>query len=117
MTCLHDFLASIEWWRLAPVPEWIRNPPTEYLHRSVLAHTARGDLAVAYLPDQNGVDIDLSGFAAPVTTEWFDPTSGKYAAADSKPVLNQAAHHFTPPGKNSAGDDDWVLVLTTGPKK
>jgi hypothetical protein len=117
MTHLHDFLAKLEWWRLVPAPELIQTPPTEYLHRSVLARTARGDLAVAYLPDQNGVDVDLSGFAAPVTTEWFDPTNGKFASTNEKPVLNQGGRRFTPPGKNSAGDGDWVLVLTAGPKK
>jgi hypothetical protein len=117
MTCLHDFLASIEWWRLEPAHEWIRNPPAEYRRRPVLSCSARGDLAVAYLPTKDGADIALSGFAAPVVARWFDPTNGKYAAAETKPVRNQGSHHFAPPGKNSAGDDDWVLVLTAGPKK
>jgi hypothetical protein len=115
MTHLHDFLAKLEWWRLVPAPELIQKPPTEYLHHSVLARTARGDLAVAYLPDQNGVDIDLSGFAAPLTTEWFDPTNGKFAGTNETPLLNQGGHRFTPPGKNSAGDGDWVLALKTTP--
>ncbi|MHB8520340.1 MAG: apiosidase-like domain-containing protein [Limisphaerales bacterium] len=111
MTHLHDFLAKIEWWRLEPAPELVRNPSPEFLHRSTLARTAHGDLAVAYFPDQARVDLDLSGFPSPMSARWYDPSSGRYIASEAKPVPNRGDHHFTPPGRNSAGDGDWVLVL------
>ena len=113
MTCLHDFLAGIEWWQLEPAPEWILNPPAEYRRRPAPARTARRDLAVVYLPDTRGADVDLSEFPAPVNAVWFDPTSGKHSESGRKNIPNQGSHKFTPPGKNSAGEDDWVLVLKT----
>ena len=115
MTCLHDFLATIEWWQLEPAPEWVLNPPAEYRRRPALAHTAHRDLAVAYLPDARGADIALSGFPAPLTAVWFDTTSGKHSESGGDKIPNQGNHKFTPPGKNSAGDNDWVLVLKTTP--
>jgi hypothetical protein len=115
MTCLHDFLAGIEWWQSEPAPEWILNPPAEYRRRTVLARTARRDLAVAYLPDQDGVDIDMSGFPAPVTAVWFDPTNGKNSESGGERTPNQGHREFKPPAKNSTGDNDWVLVLKTTP--
>jgi hypothetical protein len=111
MTCLHELLATIKWWRLEPAPELIRKPPAEFLHRSALARTARGDLAIAYLPGKDSADIALSGFHAPMRVRWFDPTSGKYLEGAGERVLNQGNHDFKPPGKNSTGDEDWVLVL------
>lgn len=113
MTHLHDFLAAIKWWQLEPAEKLVRNAPAEYLRRPSLARTARGDLVVAYLPDRNAADLDLSGFPAPVTWRWFDPTNGQFTDSEGQPISNQGDHQFTPPGKNSAGDEDWVLVLNS----
>ena len=59
----------------------------------------------------------LVGFSTPVFTPRFDPTNEKFAAAEDKPVSNQGGRHFTPPGKNSVGDNDLVLILTAGAKQ
>jgi len=115
MSCLHDFLAGIEWWQLEPAPEWILNPPAEYRRRTALARTAHRDRAVAYLPDQDGVNIDMSGFPSPVTAVWFDPTNGKHSKSGPGRISNQGHHEFKPPSMNSMGDNDWVLVLKTTP--
>ena len=65
MRHLHDFLAAIEWWRLEPAHDLIRNQPEDLIRRMVLAKTAANDLAVAYLPDNEAIEVDMSSFPAP----------------------------------------------------
>jgi len=58
------------------------------MRRMVLAKTAAGDLAVAYLPDNEAIEIDVSAFPAPLGGRWFDPVHGRYtgiAAAYREP--------------------------------
>ncbi|MBI5383568.1 MAG: DUF4038 domain-containing protein [Verrucomicrobia bacterium] len=102
---LHDFLAAIEWWRLEPAHELIRNQSNDVTRRMVLAKTAANDLAVAYLPDNAAIEVDLSVFRAPLTARWFDPVSGRYTPVTGS-VANEGAHSFVPPAKG-----DWVLLL------
>jgi hypothetical protein len=105
MQYLHDFLATIDWWRLEPAHEWIRNQPADVTRRMVLAKTAAGDLAVAYLPDNEAVEVDMSRFPAPVTVRWFDPVRGHYTPA-AQAIENRGVHRFAPPATG-----DWVLLL------
>jgi Putative collagen-binding domain of a collagenase len=53
----------------------------------------------------------MSKFPAPVAGHWYDPTNGRYSEVSGSTLKNAGARQFTPPGKNSAGDGDWVLVL------
>ncbi len=105
MQYLHDFLAALDWWRLAPAHELIGNQPEDVTRRMVLAKTAAGDLAVAYLPGNEAIEIDLSAFPAPLTARWFDPRSGRYDSAPER-AENKASHRFVPPTPG-----DWVLLL------
>ncbi len=105
MQYLHDFLAGIEWWRLEPAHELIRNQPNDVTRRRVLARTAKGELAVAYLPDNEAIEIDMAGFPAPLTGRWFDPVRGRYTSLPGS-IANQGTHRFVPPAKG-----DWVLLL------
>jgi hypothetical protein len=104
MQYLHAFLAAIQWWRLEPAHELIRNQSSEVTRRMVLARTAEGDLAVAYLPDNEAIEVDMSGFPFPLSARWFDPVHGRYAAIDGRVATGR--QRFTPPGKR-----DWVLLL------
>jgi|SRR5579862_9515588 len=75
------------------------------------AATPDGTLAMAYLPDIRKVAIDMAKFSAPVWARWFDPTNNSLALIQGSPFPNTGSAKFTPPGKNSAGDEDWVLLL------
>jgi hypothetical protein len=75
------------------------------------AATPDGTLAMAYLPDIRRVTIDMSKFSAPVTASWFDPTNNTASVISGSPFLNTGTQRFTPSGLNSAGDEDWVLLL------
>jgi len=105
MQYLHDFLAAIEWWRLEPAHGLIRNQPEDVTRRMVLAKSAAGDLAVAYLPNNDAVEIDVYVFPAPLRASWFNPVDGRYTSITG-PIENRGTHRFTPPAKG-----DWVLLL------
>jgi hypothetical protein len=70
-----------------------------------------GSLVIAYLPTIRTVTVDMSKVAHGATPRWFDPTNGKFADVVGSPVANGGSRQFTPPGRNSSGDSDWVLVL------
>ena len=105
MQYLHDFLAAIEWWRLEPAPELIRNQPNDVTRRAALARTSAGDLVVAYLPDKEAIEIDLSGFPKPFAGRWFNPVNAHYTAIAGR-IENKGTHRFVPPAPG-----DWVLLL------
>lgn len=75
------------------------------------ARTPDGSLAIAYLPSPGSITVDLSKLAGPATARWYDPTSAKYVDAADAPLANIGDREFASPGKNEAGDGDWVLVL------
>jgi len=56
---------------------------------------------------------NLARLPGPVRARWLDPASGALTVIDGSPFANSGHHIFKPPGQNSAGDDDWVLVLTS----
>ena len=105
MQYLHDLLAAIEWWRLEPAHELVRNQPDDITRRMVLARTTAGDLAVAYLPDNEAIEVDLSPFPGPLAAQWFDPVRGRYTP-QSGLIENRGTQRFVPPAKG-----DWVLLL------
>jgi hypothetical protein len=108
MRHLHDFLAAIEWWRLEPAHHLIRNQPEDVTRRMVLARTPEGDLAVAYLPGNESIELDVAGFSGPLRGRWFDPVRGEYTPMAAG-IENRGTQRFAPPTKQ-----DWVLLLQRG---
>ncbi len=81
-----------------------------------------GSFAVVYYPGVPGntpsLTVDLSrlgGGLGSSQARWFDPTHGTYAGIDGSPVANAGSRTFIVPGKNAAGNLDWVLVLEAVP--
>jgi hypothetical protein len=105
MQYLHDFLASIEWWRLEPRHDLIKNQPSDWPHKMVLSKTAKGDLAVAYLPDNDSINVDMSAFPASMKAKWLNPTNDEFQDISGQ-ISNSGIHTFVRPGTG-----DWVLVL------
>jgi hypothetical protein len=75
------------------------------------ARTSNGSLVMAYLPTIRTITVDMSKLASMATARWYDPTNGQYADIDDSQFANMGSKEFTPPGHNSSGDGDWVLVL------
>jgi Protein of unknown function (DUF4038)/Putative collagen-binding domain of a collagenase len=76
------------------------------------AKTPNGALAVVYLPAGGSVTVDLARLKRPAHAAWYDPTNGTYRAVQDTRIGSSNSFRFTAPGKNAAGDADWVLVLT-----
>lgn len=81
------------------------------------ARTPDGSLVMAYLPISTTITVDLTKLSAPAIARWYDPTNGLYSTIAGSPLSNTGTWQFTPPGPNSTGDPDWVLVLEAATSK
>jgi hypothetical protein len=106
------FLLTQPWHRLGVVTDLarVKDKPTESAPTSA---TPDGTFALSYALNDAPLTIDLSRFAGPVNAQWFDPARGEAMPVDGSPFPNRDRRDFVPPGKNSDGDLDWVLVLRT----
>ena len=70
---------------------------------------------VAYLPPAHTgtITVDMAAMSGPAQARWFDPTSGELKAVTGAPFANHGQREFATPGRNAAGDVDWVLLLET----
>jgi len=78
------------------------------------ARTADGTLVMAYLPTLRAVTINMAQLSGPVTARWYDPAGGVFTAIAGSPFANSGSRSFSPPGNNSEGSPDWVLLLEAG---
>ena len=115
---LRKLFSTLRWWELVPDTgselvtggrgtELTTDEPMDVLENDYVtaARTPDGRLAVVYLPTRRTISVDRSSMAAGTRAVWVDPASGA-----RRPVPMSAS--FTPPGRNAADDDDWLLVLT-----
>jgi hypothetical protein len=81
------------------------------------AAVPNGTLMVAYVPPAHtgGITVDMGAMTGPARARWFDPTSGTYTGIGTG-LANTGPRVFTTPGGNSAGANDWVLVLDKTPE-
>ncbi len=123
MRYLVKLFSGLPWWRLIPDQKHIfltsgygTFTSTADVDSSDYATAARapdGKLAIAYLPSVRTITIDSSKLAARPVSRWYDPTAGRFTPA--RPLSRKGhSETFRPPDKNSAGDGDWLLVLTAG---
>jgi hypothetical protein len=112
---IRQLLEPRPWWRLIPDTkhELVAAGYGTWKQADYVAAALAddGSLALAYLPSSRPVTVDLSRLRGPVHAQWFDPTNGKYQEAGDSPLSNVGQRQFAPPGRNAAGDRDWVLVL------
>jgi hypothetical protein len=111
---LHQLFAKLPWTTLVPDETYevlltgqgwqgsIRFP--------VLARSADGSLAVAYLP-HDPITIDLDRLQKPLRARFYDPTDGTFSDVPGSPLTAGGHREFAPPAKNASGDRDWVLLL------
>lgn len=122
MSRLNTFIRSIQWWKL--VPSGLNGMKPLILDKANIdtaadyvaaAATKDGTLLVAYIPPAHtgSITVDMSVFNSSVYANWFDPADGRYIAVSGSPLTAKTIYKFAPPGKNSAGENDWVLVLST----
>lgn len=81
MTNMRLFMEAIEWWKLMPSPELVRNQETADTLQMMAARTPDYNIMVAYLPDNPRVILDLTMFVGAYSTTWFNPATGEYLPA------------------------------------
>jgi fibronectin type 3 domain-containing protein len=110
---------SVAWYNMVPdqngtVFQGVRTSQTDY----VGAFAPDGTLAIAYKPNtgtsSQSFTVNMSKFGGPVTAEWFDPTNGAYTPIGAN-LANSGTMTFSSPSTNSAGKNDFVLVLKATP--
>jgi hypothetical protein len=124
---MNGFFQSLPWYELVPdqnhavvtagygTYETLGTGNTsDYLTAAI---TKDGSLAVAYLPTQRTITVNMAKLSGAVTAKWFDPSSGTFIGISGSPFANTGSMTFTPPGNNTDGDGDWVLVLQNGPQQ
>jgi hypothetical protein len=108
---MYDFFNSIEWWLLEPNHEGlIKNQVDNYRQKMLLAKSDDGSLAVAYLPDNDKIEIDMSGFPTEMKARWYQTTSGIYQDVPDS-AKNEGIYTFNKPDNKPDGWQDAVLLL------
>jgi hypothetical protein len=74
------------------------------------SRTPSGSLAIIYLSHPTTITIDQTKMAAGYGAKWYDPASLAVQSATPGATYNSTAL-----GNNSAGDQDWLLVLSVPP--
>ncbi len=118
---LSGFFTALPWFRLVPdqahriiTDGYGRFSATGNVGSSdyvTTAATPDGKLTVSYLPTGGTVTVNMGQFSRPVRARWFDPTNGVFKSPRIS-LPNHGEIRLTAPGKNAAGDGDWVLLLT-----
>jgi hypothetical protein len=87
---------------------WNEMQPATNIFEGVVSAAISKDKrhALAYSTGTKTFTADFAQFSGDMNAKWFDPTNGELKAASIG-----AGRDFTPPGKNSAGDLDWLLIL------
>ena len=78
---------------------------------AVLAASADGSLAMAYLPALREITVNLLGFRGPVRARWYDVSNGTFSDVNGSPFATSGNVRFRPSGNNASGQRDWVLLL------
>jgi Putative collagen-binding domain of a collagenase/Protein of unknown function (DUF4038) len=108
------FFDSIAWYALVPSTTIVATGAGSETAGTYVpaAVDPAGALAVAYVPGAHSgtITLDMTRMAGPSRARWYDPASGTYTL-DSASVPNTGPRDFSVPGSNSAGANDWVLLL------
>lgn len=104
LSLARKFLLSLPWHQLAPATNVFRSAISA-------AITSDGQCALAFTVGGKVLDVDFTRLNAPATARWFDPTDGELQVIGGSPFANRGSHEFNPPGRNAAGESDWVLIL------
>ena len=118
---LREFFASFDWWTLVPdtsaeVIVGGRGQPVGagagaevgIMDSDYVTAARAGGSLVAYVPTARTLTVDPGTLAQPPVTRWVDAAD---AAAPPVEVAVGPSGTVTTPGRNSAGGEDWLLVL------
>jgi hypothetical protein len=113
MMRFRNLFAPRRWDLLVPRTDssFLTQAPVSGALRASGACASDGTFGIVYTPDLRELYVNTERFTRPVTARWFDPTNGVFSAAAGAPLSPGVTRTFRPPGNNSRGKQDWVLVL------
>lgn len=114
MSQLAALFRSRDWWRLRPDlgHRLLVGGLGSGIERAVAASADDGSYAIAYTPGLRELHFDTTGLTGPrINMKWMDPLTGVVVVAPGAPFARAERQGVRPPGTNSAGLTDWVLVL------
>lgn len=103
MKHLAELFTSVPWWQLRPADDLLTEQPggADPARYVAAARSAKGDLALLYLPVGGAVRLKPGILARDLQREWVDPRTGQRLPARSE----------EPGGFQAPDNQDWVLVL------
>jgi hypothetical protein len=111
MSYLNDIFTSIKWYQL--IPDTTHSLVTEgYGSNEEFAPAGfsnDGSIAIVYIPTARTITINMKNLSVNIRAYWFDPTNGIYI--DIGRIDEQIEKKFKTPGKNSYGDEDWIILF------
>lgn len=102
------FLLTLPWHQLAPATNLFQG-------HTASAATGDGRCALAFSHREQPFSAELGHLKGPLHARWLDPASGETRNLEGSPFPASGRREFRPPGRNAAGDADWVLVLESRP--
>jgi hypothetical protein len=117
MNYLATLINSIRWFDLIPDQNGTVFQGVGSVTDYSGAYTADGSLALAYRPSTGATSqsfvVNMSSFVGSAVAEWYDPTNGTFTGIGT--FANSGTHTFDSPSRNGAGQNDFVLVIRSGP--
>jgi hypothetical protein len=106
--------ASLAWQSMAPdvTDAYVTSGRGTFNTDGYVTVLASPTSLVAHFPNgaASSIVVNMSKFSKSMRARWWDPTANVFRAiADS--IANKDTQTFANPGKNSGGDDDWLLIL------
>jgi hypothetical protein len=118
MSRLSELFRATDWWKLRPdmSHKLLIGGAESGVERAIAARAQDGSFAIAYTPAVRGLEFDTTTLTGPrISAKWMDPLNGTYSSAPGAPFARTARQSLRPPGLNSAGLTDWVLLLESSP--
>jgi len=112
MAHLHDFFASIDWFRLRPTPIFVVNNPGAAKPEKFVAaaRTDQKDQMIVYVPEDRTIEIKLASLPPSPNVTWINPRSGEKSPAVA--VVTTDTCQFPTPSEG-----DWILLMKTQTEK
>lgn len=105
VSLLGRVLRALPWWRLEATPQRIANQPPDQPKLMAMAMTDDRRMALAYLPDNEALEAELTGCLTRYDLLWISPITGQCLPGGSLAAVHRT--RLVRPDRR-----DWVALLT-----
>ena len=113
MTQMRPLMEKFQWRQMRPAPDgFIGEGAGTGGDHVAAAISMDGRRIVVYIPSSRNIAIDAAKLAGSKTTaQWIDPANAKSEPPKALQTGSDSRMRLSPPGQNSSGYNDWLLVL------